>query len=437
MNEPKTDDLALPAHGSSKGTDLPLQLARESDFLRALMEYSPDAVYFKDRESRFLLASSAVASVFGLGSPDALVGKRDFDFWGAEHAQRAFDDEQEIIRTGHPIIGKTERAAHTDGKIIWALTSKMPLYNSRREIIGTFGISKDITAFKEAEAKVEQLHRQLLDASRRAGMAEVATGVLHNVGNVLNSVNVSTNLLLEGLRKLKLDQLAKLSALLREHATDLGQFMTADPKGRHVVDFLEALEGDLSASRTRLLGEVSSLEQGVGHIREIVTIQQSYAMMKGLVEDIDPADVVEDALKMSQGGFLRHGAEVLREFQAVPKIVGERGKVLQILNNLFSNAKYAVDQSAGEGHTIEIRIEASPNAMVRIVVKDTGVGIPRENLTRIFNQGFTTRKGGHGFGLHSAANAAQSMCGSLIADSDGPGRGATFILELPQVSPTA
>jgi C4-dicarboxylate-specific signal transduction histidine kinase len=180
-----------------------------------------------------------------------------------------------------------------------------------------------------------------------------------------------------------------------------------------------------------MLNEVSSLEQGVGHIKEIVSIQQSYATMRGLVEEIEVSEVVEHALQISYGAFLRHGVTIRRDFKPTPKIIGERGKILQILHNLLRNAKHAVDEASTIEKTIEVRIEAGSSGMVRVIVNDNGVGIEPQNITRIFAQGFTTRKGGHGFGLHSSANAAKEMRGSLTAQSDGLGTGATFILELP------
>jgi C4-dicarboxylate-specific signal transduction histidine kinase len=262
-------------------------------------------------------------------------------------------------------------------------------------------------------------------------MAEAATGVVHNVGNVLNGVNVSTDLLSQGLRKLQIDQLGKLCELLHQHSGDLAGFMTGHAQGRHVIEFLDALHGSFSASRTQMLTELESLTQCVGHIKEIVSIQQSYATMRGMVEDIEVDGIVEDALKMSQGAFLRHGVTIERKFSSTPKITGERGKILQILHNLLRNAKYALDDSEATEKTIEVRIDADSAGMVRVVVTDNGVGIVPENLTRIFAQGFTTRKGGHGFGLHSSANAAKEMRGSLYAKSDGLGTGASFILELP------
>jgi signal transduction histidine kinase len=219
--------------------------------------------------------------------------------------------------------------------------------------------------------------------------------------------------------------------LLREHADDLPGFMATQSQGRLVLPFLEALHGEFSANQAQMLKELISLEQCVGHIKEIISIQQSYATMRGLVEDIEVEGIVEDALKMSQSSFMRHGVRILREFLPVPKITGERGRILQILHNLLRNAKYALDESKTSEKTLTLRIEAGATDMVRIVVRDNGVGIEPGDITRIFAQGFTTRKGGHGFGLHSAANAAQAMHGSLTAHSEGLGTGASFVLELP------
>jgi len=395
----------------------------------AFMANIPDHVYFKDRESRFLSVSSSVAQLFGC-SVEEVIGKTDFDFFDATHAQAYRDTELQVMESGEALIDHVVKLAWSDGRERWVLEVIMPMRNDSGEVVGVLGISKDITAAKLMERALQKANQDLLEMSRLAGMAEAATGVVHNVGNVLNGVNVSTNLIAQGLKRLKLDQLGKLCDLLRQHAEDLPEFL-ARPQGRRVVPFLEALHTEQAAMQAHLLKEVGSLEQCVGHIKEIVSIQQSYATMRGLVEDIEVDGVVEDAIKMSQGAFLRHGVTIRREFSPTPKVTGERGKILQILHNLLRNAKYALDEGATPDKAIEMRIETGSAGMIRVVVTDNGVGIPPENLTKIFAQGFTTRKGGHGFGLHASANAAQGMRGSLTAHSEGLGRGAAFTLELP------
>jgi PAS domain S-box-containing protein len=406
------------------------QLAGERDMLRALMDSSKDAIYFKDRQSRFIRCSTGIALVFKLGSADEAIGKTDFDFHGREHAQQAFDDEQEIMRTGRPMIGKSEKETWPDGHVTWALTSKMPLHGDHGEIIGTFGISKDITAFKEAEAKVEELHKQLLTTSRQAGMAEVATSVLHNVGNVLNSVNVSATLLFDNTKKSNVAYLGKAVALLNEHAADLGAYLANDPKGKQLPGYLNRVSEQLTKEQQRTITELESLRENIEHIKEIVAMQQNYARVSGVTETVNVADLVEDALRMNAGALLRHEIALVREYAGVPAITVEKHKVLQILVNVIRNAKYACDESGRKDKQIRLKISRR-DQWICVAVIDNGIGVPPENLTRIFNHGFTTRKDGHGFGLHSGALAAADLGGTLTAHSDGPGKGATFTLQLP------
>ncbi len=281
------------------------------------------------------------------------------------------------------------------------------------------------------ELALEKARRDLMDASRLAGMAEVATGVLHNVGNVLNSLNVSASVVADGLRQSKTASLEKLGALLREHTADLGDFLTRDPKGKLVPEFLESLARHFSEERGRLLQEVESLQKNIDHIKEIVSMQQAYATTIGVVEPHDPVALMEDSILMNAGALLRHDVKIVRDFKPVPPVLAEKGKVLQILINLIRNSKYALDEKGHADKVMTLRIGPGPGDTVRITVEDNGVGIPPENLNRIFEHGFTTRVRGHGFGLHSSALAAREMHGSLTAHSDGAGMGAAFVLELP------
>jgi signal transduction histidine kinase len=153
--------------------------------------------------------------------------------------------------------------------------------------------------------------------------------------------------------------------------------------------------------------------------------------MSGVEETAAPADMVEDAFKISEAAYQCHGIRLVRKFDDVPTILVDRHKVLQILVNLFQNAKRACVESGKNACSVNARICRSGEDRVRIEIADNGIGIPPENLTRIFAHGFTTRKNGHGYGLHSGALAARELRGTLLAHSDGPGHGATFILELP------
>jgi PAS domain S-box-containing protein len=398
----------------------------------AFLEHVPDPVYFKDCDCRFLAVSRSKAARHGL-EPADLVGKSDADFFSELHAQWAQADEEGIINTGEPVIGKLERIVWPDGRETWAQTSKLPLRDERGAIIGTFGTSEDVTEAEHKKLELEKTQRDLMDTSRMAGMAEMATGVLHNVGNVLTSLNVSASVVATTLQQSKAESLAKLSALLEGHAGDLANFLTHDPKGRRVPEFIESLARHAIEERDNLLKELASLQQNIDHIKEIVTMQQAYATMVGVVEPLDPATLMDDAVRMNAGALVRHDIAVVREYHPVPCVIAEKAKVLQILINLIRNAKYATDEGGAADKIITLRILQSDTAAstVRLIVQDNGIGIRPENLPRIFTHGFTTRKDGHGFGLHTSAMVAKEMKGSLAVHSDGVGKGATFTLELP------
>jgi len=262
-------------------------------------------------------------------------------------------------------------------------------------------------------------------------MAEVATSVLHNVGNVLNSVNVSATIVEDQVRNSALDRLSKVIELLQENKNDLAGFLTRDEKGVKLIGYLDALFKTMSREKVRVQEEIQSLTRNVEHIKKIVSMQQSYARVAGLVEQVKPAELMEDALRMHEAAYHRHFVQVVREFDDAPAISVDRHKVIQILVNLLGNAKYACDVNDPQQRFVHVRIRQSGAEQIRLEVSDNGMGIAPENLTRIFGYGFTTRKTGHGFGLHSGALAAKEMGGSLRVHSEGDGHGATFILELP------
>ncbi len=294
-------------------------------------------------------------------------------------------------------------------------------------------LRKQVVAKEQARAELAEAQKSLMHASRQAGMAEVATGVLHNVGNVLNSVNVSTFLILETLRKSKLRNLGRLAATIREHRDNLAAFFTTDPRGRQLPDYIPRLAEHLTGEQAELVKEVESLANNIEHIKVIVGMQQGHAKAGGVLEALDPTSLVEDALQINRAALDRHAIQLVRDYHPVPQVLMDRHKVLQILVNLISNAKHALKEKESDKQVI-FTIRAAGPDRVHLIVSDNGVGIASENLVRIFSQGFTTRRDGHGFGLHSGANAAKEIGGSLTVHSDGLDRGATFTLELPVAS---
>jgi signal transduction histidine kinase len=301
-------------------------------------------------------------------------------------------------------------------------------------------------SYRDVEEKVIERTRQLKDAqqdlmkvARSAGMAEIATSVLHNVGNVLNSVNVSASVVADKLRQSELSSLAKVGDIFREHKPDLANFLTSDERGKLIPDFLTDLALCLGEEQKTMLAEVTTLASGIEHIKQIVSAQQSLAKRGNLRTSVEPVKLVETALMM-QSGNAKINIEIVKRFEAIPAIPLDEHKVLQILINLITNARQAVKDNKTSPRQISIaiaRVKESDGAKVRFQITDNGAGIASEHLTRIFSHGFTTKKEGHGFGLHSAANAAKEMGGALIASSAGYGKGATFTLELPYATKEA
>jgi two-component system, sensor histidine kinase ChiS len=280
---------------------------------------------------------------------------------------------------------------------------------------------------KQTERELEAA-KQLLETSRQAGMAEVATSILHNVGNVLNSVNVSSGVIFDKIQRSKVTGLTKVVALMNAHRNDLSGFFESDPKGAQLHGYLAKLDINLAHERKEILQEVHTLQGNILHIKEIVAMQQDFARVSGIMETLRIEDLLEDALRLNSGAFLT--IKLVREYAQMPSVFVDKHKVLQILVNLISNAKHAFDGSGSNEQQITLRV-TSGNQRFKIAIIDNGMGIPAENLIRIFNHGFTTKKDGHGFGLHSGALTAKELGGTLTACSEGVGRGSTFTLELP------
>jgi two-component system, NtrC family, sensor kinase len=292
-------------------------------------------------------------------------------------------------------------------------------------------LEKQIVERERAEAERETLHQQLVETSRLAGMSEIATGVLHNVGNVLNSVNVSANLISSAVRHSRVAGLVKAADLIRQQGDNLPAFIADDQRGRQLPTYLCQLAEHLRGEQDQLLGELKCLNENVEHIREIVNVQQSYAKASGATQPIALTQMVEDALKTDDASLLRRGIEIVRQFEPVPRITSQKHKVLQVLVNLISNARHALSHVEGRPRRLVVRVGREGDSRVQVQVQDNGVGIRPEHMPRLFTHGFTTRPGGHGFGLHSSALAARELGGGLTVHSDGPDHGATFTLSLP------
>lgn len=305
----------------------------------------------------------------------------------------------------------------------------------RRVMERTQELNQQVMEKEAARRKLEEVQQSMVDLSRRAGMAEVATGVLHNVGNVLNSLNVAATVVRDRVQQSKLEKLASVARMLVEHQGRLDDYVHNDAKGVHVLPYLSKLSGFLLEERQQILQELTGIGRHVGHIKEIVAAQQNYATTAGLVQSLEIKRVVQDALSLSHEGMERHGIGVMADVPEELVIFTDKHKVLQIILNLLQNAKDALKQSTSRHKHVTVRAESIEHGRVRIVVLDTGIGMSEELIGKLFRHGFTTKPEGHGFGLHSGAIAARELGGSLTGWSAGPDKGSAFTLELP-VQPT-
>ncbi|WNG29148.1 HAMP domain-containing protein [Cystobacter fuscus] len=352
--------------------------------------------------------------------------------------------QQQITRPLHAFTQATDKVAAGDFQVA--------LDTARRDELGQLAqafqlmadeVKRREEALRQANEGLEQrveerthelkdVHLQLVQTARRAGMAEIATNVLHNVGNVLNSVYTASQLAKERVHEMRLEHVVRVAHMLQERQTDLSTFLTQDGRGRNLMPFLDKLGQNLLEDRQEIVSLLDDVGRYTEHIGDIVKVQQDYARTPRMQDRVSLADLLEDALRINSAGIVRHQVKVRRLITPLPPVMTDKHKTLMILVNLVSNAKYAMDGVPPSERLLTVKLEQSAADRVRISIQDNGVGIAPEMLTRIFQYGFTTREEGHGFGLHSSAIAAQEeLGGTLTVHSDGLGHGATFTLELP------
>lgn len=322
---------------------------------------------------------------------------------------------------------------HT-GKYNWHFVKGHPekeVGNSNRYLTG---IVIDISEQKQREAELEKTHQQLLSLSRQAGMAEVATSILHNIGNILNSTNVSIDILKENISQPFITKFFKIITMLKTHQDNLNAYLTHDEKGQLIPSYLIELGDLIEKEFKQNTIEIHNINTNLIYIKEIVAMQKVISGTSGIVEKIFVPDVVETALQMDKEALKRGNIKISKTFAKVPYIQSDKSKILQIMLNLVRNAKDALMNCTLDiSKDLNIIIENKSNK-IQILVMDNGIGITPEHNKFIFTFGFTTKKDGHGFGLHSSALLAKEIGGSLQATSAGHNKGATFTLTLP-VSP--
>lgn len=278
---------------------------------------------------------------------------------------------------------------------------------------------------------------QLLSQKKRilneAGKAEIANSVLHNIGNVLNSVTVSCELMDSHLERLSLPKLQQTVEIINQHIENLGAFFDKHPKGKMVPPYLDRLSNTLLAEQKTLLREVRKISGKMRLMREIIETQQTIARM-GPTEAQDLIQMVEEGIAVAEPFLERQETELVREFQTDKPIRAQKSKVVHILINLIKNGAEAMRHLPVERRIVRVETVELRDGRVCIRISDCGIGIAPEIRGKLFGHGFTTKEDGHGFGLNFCAKAMEEMNGSIEVESRGKDKGATFILTFPDIN---
>ncbi len=330
--------------------------------------------------------------------------------------------------------GETEvRLIMRDKTFLWFHIICHPIANKEGKYNEVTGIVMEITKRKESEEKIANLNTQIVSSARFAGMAEVATSMLHNLGNILNSANVSLNLLKENTNQPYLNRTLKAIDLIKEHMTTLDTYLFQDDKGKLIPQYLVASSAALKNEQDLFKFEITNLGVHLNHIKDIVATQQSIARTTLMIQKIFLPEVIDLALQMSATDDVSENIQIHKEYVNFSKFVEtDKAKLLQILINLIHNAKEAIQENKNTiVKEITISALAFSTNIVNIIIQDNGIGIAPENRIKIFSFGYTNKEKGHGFGLHSCALFAKEMGGELQVESEGLGKGATFTLSIP------
>lgn len=294
-------------------------------------------------------------------------------------------------------------------------------------------IVRDITPRKQAENRLAEAQKSIVDAAHKSGMAEMATGVLHNIGNILNSVSVSVEEVSRIARNSKVQGLIKANSMLLDNMDNIGEFLSNDSKGKKLAEYYMKIGEIINNELNYIIDESKSLSEKTTMMKEVITTQQAYATAGIFTEEFQVAPLIEDALKVQEASLQKWGVDVIKHIAKTPNVAAQRSQLLQVITNLIKNAKEATAENDNQNRHKEIVIEIDSynEKTVFVSVYDNGCGIHENNLANIFNHGFTTKENGHGFGLHTSANSMTEMGGSLTASSDGPQLGACFTVSIP------
>ncbi|CAM2067595.1 Histidine kinase [Sulfidibacter corallicola] len=410
------------------------ELAESESKFRTLFEESADAILLGDENELFdcnpamlrLMGCQTKDELLTMG-PDDISPERQPD--GERSNEKLRDIYRHVLNEGSQLFEWVSRRVDNSEFYTEIVVTGFML-NGRPVLHKVF---RDITERKETEDALRKAQQRLLETAHSSGMAEIATGVLHNIGNILNSVNISTEEIALTLKNSKIKGFLKANEMMRGHADDLTEYLVHHDKGKLIPGYYLSLGEAIADEQHTLQEEINALTNKVNMMRDVISTQQNYAKASLYTEDVRVIDLIEDSLKLQLASLQKQGVKIQRSFDSDPKGSVAKVKLVHVLTNLIKNAKEAMQGNDAQNKVqhLSIKMEKIEDNMVQVFVQDNGVGIAHENLEKIFNHGFTTKANGHGFGLHTCANFMTEMGGDLSVQSDGPGKGATFVVTFP------
>ena len=402
--------------------------ATDQDFLNALLNNLPDWIYFKDKSGRYLRASKSLATHVGKDDPRDLIGHTHFDFSTVERAAAIHADEQTILETQQPILDHEEKETLPDGRVVWVSTTKLPLHNLEGDPIGTFGVSRDITARKHTEQEGRALELQLQLSHKLESIGMLAAGVAHEI-------NTPTQFITDNTRFLQ-GAFGQLSAAINRYRTILAGLPAHAADAAKIED-----ETELDYNLAEIPRTLEQTIDGLGRVARIVGSLKEFSHPHTL--ERKPADLnraIATTISVARHEW-KYVADVVTEFDpalpAVPCILDEFN---QVILNLIINACHAIGDALkitrAEKGVITIRTRHDATS-AWVEVCDTGVGIPPEIHDRIFELFFTTKRAdkGTGQGLALVRNIIVQHHGGAVDFITEVGRGTTFRIQLPLVAP--
>ncbi len=400
---------------------------------RALVSNIPGAVYRFSIEAEWIIEfiSDVIEEITAYPSSH-FKWKEIQTYRSLIHSEDQEDVKQGILKGMEPLesFSVEYRLYDANNEIHWVVEKGQAVYSAEGNPLWLDGTIFDITDRKKAEEALAATQKELIESAHQAGMADIATDTLHNVGNILNSVKTSSQIINDVIKSSSLSGLKKAGSMLRDNMDDIESFITNDPKAEKLLQYYLKLEDEFTKEHDTVLDHVERLDEKVKSIEDVIKAQQSYAGTSALTELLDLSEIIEDAIIMQSGEFEQSSIRVEKKFQDVQKVNVQKNKFIHVIVNLIQNARDALSTTHEKKRALTFAIHDNDDAIF-VNIMDTGSGIDRENLEKIFSHGFSTKKDGQGYGLHSSANYMNEMGGRMWAESDGIEKGATLILRFP------